>query len=119
MTAGLYLLSHLEPEKGFWKSALCMAVLGLRIGLGMQVLTIAGQNTVGYRDLGVATSGVTFLRSIGSSFGAAIFGMVYANQLGPNLAGALAAHTCLRESIHVRRSCRRRCTSFRRPCHSV
>ncbi|MEW2503067.1 MDR family MFS transporter [Amycolatopsis sp. NPDC047767] len=92
MTAGLYLLSRLGPDTGFWESALYMAVLGLGIGLGMQVLTIAVQNTVDYRDLGVATSGVTFLRSIGSSFGAAIFGTVYANQLGPNLAGALAAH---------------------------
>ena len=92
MTAGLYLLSRLGAHTGFWESALYMAVLGLGIGLGMQVLTIAVQNTVDYQDLGVATSGVTFLRSIGSSFGAAIFGTVYANQLGPNLAKALAEH---------------------------
>ncbi|MDT8912837.1 MDR family MFS transporter [Amycolatopsis sp. PS_44_ISF1] len=92
MTGGLYLLSRLGPHTGFWESALYMAVLGLGIGLGMQVLTIAVQNTVDYRDLGVATSGVTFLRSIGSSFGAAIFGTVYSNQLAPNLGRALATH---------------------------
>jgi hypothetical protein len=58
-----------------------MAVLGASAsGCGMQVLTIAVQNTVDYADLGVATSGVTFFRSIGSSFGAAIFGTVYANR---------------------------------------
>jgi EmrB/QacA subfamily drug resistance transporter len=92
MTLGLYLLSRLDSDTGFWEASAYMAVLGLGIGLGMQVLTIAVQNTVDYADLGVATSGVTFLRSIGSSFGAAIFGTVYANQLAPNLASAVAAH---------------------------
>ncbi|WP_284749686.1 MDR family MFS transporter [Amycolatopsis sp. RTGN1] len=92
MTIGLYLLSRLDSDTGFWEASAYMAVLGLGIGLGMQVLTIAVQNTVDYADLGVATSGVTFLRSIGSSFGAAIFGTVYANQLTPNLAAAVAAH---------------------------
>ncbi|WP_372665006.1 DHA2 family efflux MFS transporter permease subunit [Amycolatopsis kentuckyensis] len=91
MTIGLYLLSRLDTDTGFWEASAYMAVLGLGIGLGMQVLTIAVQNTVDYADLGVATSGVTFLRSIGSSFGAAIFGTVYANQLTPNLATAVAA----------------------------
>ncbi|MEV6824514.1 MDR family MFS transporter [Amycolatopsis sp. NPDC051102] len=86
MTIGLYLLSRLGTGTGFWEASAYMAVLGLGIGLGMQVLTIAVQNTVDYADLGVATSGVTFLRSIGSSFGAAIFGTVYANQLTPKLA---------------------------------
>ncbi|WP_103354359.1 MDR family MFS transporter [Amycolatopsis sp. CA-128772] len=86
MTIGLYLLSRLDADTGFWEASAYMAVLGLGIGLGMQVLTIAVQNTVDYADLGVATSGVTFLRSIGSSFGAAIFGTVYANQLTPKLA---------------------------------
>jgi EmrB/QacA subfamily drug resistance transporter len=92
MTIGLYLLSRLDTDTGFWEASASMAVLGLGIGLGMQVLTIAVQNTVDYADLGVATSGVTFLRSIGSSFGAAIFGTVYANQLTPNLATAVAEH---------------------------
>ncbi|WP_410620826.1 DHA2 family efflux MFS transporter permease subunit [Amycolatopsis sp. cmx-8-4] len=92
MTIGLYLLSRLDTDTGFWEASAYMAVLGFGIGLGMQVLTIAVQNTVDYADLGVATSGVTFLRSIGSSFGAAIFGTVYANQLAPNLAAAVAAH---------------------------
>ena len=49
-----------------------MLVLGVGIGLSMQVLTIIVQNTVDYRDLGVATSGVTFFRTMGSSFGAAV-----------------------------------------------
>ncbi|WP_410601116.1 MDR family MFS transporter [Amycolatopsis sp. lyj-90] len=92
LTLGLYLLSRLTPTSGFWEMSLYFAVLGLGIGLSMQVLVIVVQNTADYRDLGVATSGVTFLRSLGSSFGAAIFGTIYANQLAPNLAAAGAEH---------------------------
>ncbi len=92
LTLGLYLLSQLTPTSGFWEMSLYFAVLGLGIGLSMQVLVIVVQNTADYRDLGVATSGVTFLRSLGSSFGAATFGTIYANQLAPNLAAAGAEH---------------------------
>ncbi|AGM06245.1 MDR family MFS transporter [Amycolatopsis keratiniphila] len=92
LTLGLYLLSRLTPTSGFWEMSLYFAVLGLGIGLSMQVLVIVVQNTADYRDLGVATSGVTFLRSLGSSFGAAVFGTIYANQLAPNMAAAGAEH---------------------------
>ena len=57
----------------------------------MQVLTIVVQSTVRYEDLGVATSGVTFFRTLGSSFGAAVFGTVYANVLKDQLPAAIAA----------------------------
>ena len=92
MTVGLYLLSRLDENTGFWLGSLYMFVLGVGVGLTMQVLLIAVQNTVEYSDLGVATSGVTFLRTIGSSFGVAVFGSVYASRLGHNLAAALIAH---------------------------
>lgn len=69
-----------------------MFVLGTGIGLSMQVLTIAVQNTVDYADLGTATSGVTFFRTLGSAFGTAVFGTIYANHLGPELeAGVMEA----------------------------
>ena len=70
-------------------TSVAMLVLGVGIGLSMQVLTIIVQNTVDYRDLGVATSGVTFFRTMGSSFGAAVFGAIYAHQLAPKLAAAV------------------------------
>jgi DNA-binding MarR family transcriptional regulator len=55
----------------------------------MQVLTIATQNNVDYADLGVATSGVTYFRSIGGSFGASIFGTILNNQLSGKVGTAL------------------------------
>ena len=54
-----------------------MLVFGLGLGCVMQVLVIAVQNAVGYQDLGSATSGVTFFRSIGGSFGTALFGAIF------------------------------------------
>ncbi|WP_020494818.1 MDR family MFS transporter [Sciscionella marina] len=92
LTFGLYLLSTMTPASGFWEMSAYLVVLGLGIGLSMQVLVIVVQNTAEYRDLGVATSGVTFLRSMGTSFGAAVFGTIYANQLAPNMARAGSEH---------------------------
>ncbi|MEV0764571.1 MDR family MFS transporter [Nocardia sp. NPDC050435] len=89
MALGLFLMSTMGRSTGTWRESLYMLVLGMGIGLSMQVLTIVVQNTVPYADLGTATSGVTFFRTLGSAFGATIFGTLYTNQLTPNLAAAL------------------------------
>ena len=91
MAVGLFLLSGMDASTPYWSMALDMLVLGIGIGLCMQVLTIIVQNTAAYRDLGVATSGVTFFRTLGSSFGAAVFGTVYSNVLSSTLPAAIAA----------------------------
>lgn len=91
MALGLYLLSLMGSATSTWLESLYMFVLGTGIGLCMQVLTIAVQNTVAYADLGTATSGVTFFRTLGSSFGTAVFGTIYANTLTPNLKDGVAA----------------------------
>ncbi|MEU8675155.1 MDR family MFS transporter [Streptomyces sp. NPDC048560] len=90
IAGGMYLLSGMGPDTGVWLESVYMLVLGLGIGLAMQVLTIAVQNTVDYSDLGTATSGVTFFRTLGSAFGTAVFGTIYANALRPNLAEGVA-----------------------------
>ncbi|MFF0292326.1 MDR family MFS transporter [Kitasatospora sp. NPDC004614] len=91
MALGLYLLSLLNAGTSAWLASLYMFVLGTGIGLCMQVLTIAVQNTVDYADLGTSTSGVTFFRTLGSSFGTAVFGTIYTNALRTNLANGVAA----------------------------
>ncbi|MFF4501191.1 MDR family MFS transporter [Streptomyces sp. NPDC001401] len=91
MGLGLYLMSLMGPGTGAWLESLYMFVLGTGIGLCMQVLTIAVQNTVDYADLGTATSGVTFFRTLGSSFGTAVFGTIYTNALKPNLTDGIVA----------------------------
>lgn len=91
MTLGLLLMSTMDADTGFWTISAFMLVLGVGIGLCMQILTLIVQNTSDYRDLGVATSGVTFFRTLGSSFGAAVFGAIYAAKLKSALPSALAA----------------------------
>ncbi|MGW6792099.1 MDR family MFS transporter [Streptomyces chartreusis] len=91
MGVGLFLMSMMGPSTGAWLESLYMFVLGTGIGLCMQVLTIAVQNTVDYADLGTATSGVTFFRTLGSSFGTAVFGTIYTNTLTPKLADGVEA----------------------------
>ena len=66
-----------------------MVVFGVGMGFVMQVMVIAVQNAVPYSDLGVATSGSTFFRSIGGTFGAAVFGAIYENVFPGNLQLAL------------------------------
>jgi DNA-binding MarR family transcriptional regulator len=66
-----------------------MLVLGLGLGLVIQVLVLAAQNAVDYKYLGVASSGSTLFRQIGGSIGVALFGAIFANQLASNLVGKL------------------------------
>ena len=86
MTIGLYLLHLMGVHTSTALDALYMLVLGMGIGGVMQVLVIIVQNGVPHSALGVATSGATFFRSIGGSFGTAIFGAIFANVLVSNLA---------------------------------
>ncbi|MEV0986697.1 MFS transporter [Streptomyces sp. NPDC049949] len=87
---GLLLLHQLTRTSGTWEMSVYFFVFGTGLGLVMQVLVLVVQNSVSYADLGVATSGATFFRSIGASFGVAIFGTVFTNRLDGKLATAFA-----------------------------
>ncbi len=85
MAIGMYLLSRLDVGTSTLDSGLYMFVLGVGLGGVMQVLVIAVQNAVGYDELGVATAGATFFRSIGGSFGTAVFGALFVSRFTGNL----------------------------------
>jgi EmrB/QacA subfamily drug resistance transporter len=89
MTVGVFLLSRLTVSSPMWLAALYMLILGLGLGMVMQVLVLAVQNAVPYRLLGVATSGSTLFRQIGGSIGVAAFGAIFANELSTQLASRL------------------------------
>ena len=91
MAVAFLLLSTMDAGTPTWQQSVFLFVLGSGIGLCMQVLVLVVQNTSSFTDLGVATSGVTFFRTIGSSFGAAIFGSLFANFLAGRIGPALAA----------------------------
>jgi EmrB/QacA subfamily drug resistance transporter len=97
MVVGMSLLGRLDVHTTKTTSALFMVVLGLGMGCMMQTTMLIAQNSVEIRDLGVASSAAAFFRSIGGSFGVALFGAIFShrltdevsNRLGPAVAARL------------------------------
>ena len=98
MAVGLFLLSRLHVDTPTWRALGGAAVLGLGLGMVMQVLVLAVQNSVDPRNMGVATSGSTLFRQIGGSIGVAVFGAIFTNRLAAELASRLPS------GAHARRS---------------
>jgi EmrB/QacA subfamily drug resistance transporter len=89
---GMVLLSRLDAGTSTLYAIVAMFVMGLGLGLVMQVLVLAVQNAVDYAELGVATSGATLFRSMGGSLGTAVLGAVFTGRLTHELAGSPAAN---------------------------
>ena len=81
ITTGLLLMITLSTETPFWQLSIFAILIGLGLGLTMQTLVIALQNSIDFKDMGVATTSNTFFRSLGSVFGAAIFGSILTNRV--------------------------------------
>lgn len=81
MTVALFLLSRISIETTPFTASIYMLILGLGLGMVMQILIMAVQNAVAFEQLGVATSGTTLFRSIGGVVGAAMFGAIFAATL--------------------------------------
>jgi EmrB/QacA subfamily drug resistance transporter len=90
LVVALLLLSTLSQTSSSLVLNAYFFILGLSLGLILQVLVIAVQNSADYADLGAATSGVTFFRSIGGAFGVAICGSIFSNRLATELVKSLA-----------------------------
>ena len=93
MVVGLSLLSTMDAQTSRAEASAFMFILGLGLGLVMQVLVLAVQNSVGYEDLGVATSGATLFRSIGGAVGTSILGSIFASRLAAELTSLLPRGT--------------------------
>ncbi len=92
---GLFLLSLLHAGTSIWIAVGFAMVLGLGLGMVMQVLVLAAQNSVDPKDMGVATSGSTLFRQIGGSIGVAVFGSIFSNRLAVELASRLPSNARL------------------------
>jgi EmrB/QacA subfamily drug resistance transporter len=88
---GMVLLSRLDAGVSTLYASFAMFVMGLGLGLVMQVLVLAVQNAVDYAELGVATSGATLFRSMGGALGTAVLGAIFTNRLTHELSGSPAA----------------------------
>jgi EmrB/QacA subfamily drug resistance transporter len=85
---GMFLLSTLGTTTSLVTSGVYMTVLGIGIGLVMQIMILATQNEAPVDDLGVATSSVSFFRAVGGSVGVAIFGALFNHGLADKLGSA-------------------------------
>ncbi|WP_027819508.1 MDR family MFS transporter [Paraburkholderia bannensis] len=91
VAVAMMLLARLEIATPITQMYLYMGLLGCGLGMVMQVLILAVQNTVEFRHMGVATSGATLFRSIGGSVGVAAFGAVFSHGLHTRLATLMSA----------------------------
>jgi len=79
LLAGLIMMGQLRYDTNFWYVGVSMAILGAGVGMTMQNLVLVVQNTVAPTELGVASSGVTFFRTIGGSAGISVMGSLLAH----------------------------------------
>jgi EmrB/QacA subfamily drug resistance transporter len=101
MSAGFLYLTFLKYDSPFWFVAGGMLLIGLGLGQLMQTLTIASQNSVGLRDMGVATSASTFFRQIGGTLGTAVMLSLLFTVMPLNIQGALSDTPTLKSALNA------------------
>ena len=98
-TVGLGMLTQLQPTTSYAYVAASMFVVGLGLGLVMQVLVVAVQNSVPHARLGTATSTATFFRTVGGAFGVAALGAVFNTHLASSLRIAAEKSATIRQLL--------------------
>ncbi|MEU2348806.1 MDR family MFS transporter [Modestobacter sp. NPDC049651] len=89
LAAGLGLLGTIDHRTSYWVMAIYMALVGLGVGMSMQNLVLAVQNTVDVRNIGAASSVVTFFRSMGGAAGVSVLGSIAASRISTDVASGL------------------------------
>ena len=90
MIVGMAMLSTLHYDTAFWFVGVSMAILGAGVGMLMQNLVLVTQNAVEARQLGVATSAVTFFRSLGGTIGVSVMGTILGTSVADQLKTSIA-----------------------------
>jgi MFS family permease len=89
IAAAMLWMTTLSGDTSLVTICTMLFVMGLGLGLVMQVVVLVAQNAVSPRDLGTATSTNNYFREVGATLGVAVFGTVFTNRLAENLTGAL------------------------------
>ncbi|MCU1413458.1 MAG: transporter [Microbacteriaceae bacterium] len=101
MGLGFLVLTTLTVDTNYWILAGAMLLVGLGLGQMMQTLTIASQNAVGPRDIGVATSSSTFFRQIGGTLGVAVIFSVVFSIVGSKIQASFGKESTLRAALNA------------------
>lgn len=92
LVASLALLSTIGVDTPLWHTMAMATLFGVGLGFNMQPLTLAVQNAVPPRDMGVATSSATFFRQMGGTLGTAVFLSVLFSTVGDKILAAFGSH---------------------------
>ncbi|MFF1635336.1 MDR family MFS transporter [Leifsonia sp. NPDC058248] len=101
LAGGFFYLTFLKYDTGYWFIAGAMLLIGLGLGQLMQTLTIASQNSVGLKDMGVATSASTFFRQIGGTLGTAVLLSLLFTLFPTNLTAAFKDDATLSAALNA------------------
>ncbi|HLT82984.1 MAG TPA: MDR family MFS transporter [Phototrophicaceae bacterium] len=91
LAAGLALLSTLTADMGVWHVCLYVGIIGLGLGMSMQILVLIVQNTFPLREVGTATASNNYFRQIGATLGSALVGSIFTSRLASLLVERLPA----------------------------
>ena len=86
MTAGMYLLAQMDANATNFIARRNMVVMGIGLGMSLPLFMLAVQNAVPHRMMGIATSTMQFLRTVGGTMGVAIMGSLINSTLSTELA---------------------------------
>ncbi|OII05576.1 MFS transporter permease [Curtobacterium sp. MCBA15_007] len=98
---GFTVLTFLTADRPLWFLMLGMFLIGLGLGQLMQTLTLAAQNSVSPRDIGVATSAATFFRQIGGTMGTAVLLSVLFTLMPTNISAAMQNESDLKSALNA------------------
>ena len=90
--AAMVWMTTLSASTPVWVVGVQLFVMGLGLGLIMQIVVLVAQNAVAARDIGTATATNNYFREVGATLGVAVFGTIFTNRLAENLGGALSAN---------------------------
>ena len=90
LAVALFVFHYIKADTPLWQTSIVMVVFGLGLGFNFQPLTLAVQNAVSPRLIGVATSSATFTRQIGGTLGTAVFLSILFSTVPDKISTALA-----------------------------
>ncbi|MEU5911767.1 MDR family MFS transporter [Micromonospora sp. NPDC047527] len=91
LVAGFALLGTIDHETSLVVVGVAMFIVGTGVGMTMQNLVLAVQNTVSLKDIGAASSSVAFFRSLGGTIGVSVLGAVLARRVSDQITHDLTA----------------------------
>ncbi|WP_409073874.1 MDR family MFS transporter [Micromonospora chalcea] len=91
LVVGFAMLGTIDHETSLVFVGLAMFIVGVGVGMTMQNLVLAVQNTVALKDIGAASASVAFFRSLGGTIGVSVLGAVLARRVSDRITHDLAA----------------------------